>query len=101
MNSAVDYAITTIKNGYAQATEAKLDKFICPLTKSNQGFSYHEIQTIKAALSHLTFDIPTHISVLPKGKKITNNSLFDGLQTIYAKNGLPWWRTVEQSFYRI
>ncbi len=85
MNSAVDYAITTVKNGYAQALEQGCDKFICQLTNNNQGFSYQEIQTIKAALSHLTFDIPTHISILPKGRQPTHNNLFDGLQTIYAK----------------
>ncbi len=80
-----DYAITSIKNAYFQVCEQGCDKFIFQLTKNNQGFTYKEIQEIKAALSHLTFDIPTHISILPKGKKPTNNSLFDGLQTIYAK----------------
>jgi len=88
MNSAVDYAITTIKNSYQIASYAKCDKFICHLTKNNQGFSYQEIQTIKAAVSHLTFDMPTHISILPKGKQPTKNSLFDGLQTIYAKESI-------------
>lgn len=88
LNSAVDYAITTVKNGYAQALEQGCDKFICQLTKNNQGFSYKEIQEIKAALSHLTFDIPTHISILPKGRQPTKSSLFDGLQTIYAKESV-------------
>ena len=99
MSNAVDYAITTIKNGYAQAIEQGCDKFVCQLTKNNQGFSYVEIQRIKEAASKFSFSIPTHISILPKGKKPTNNSLFDeklagrklpsgelfGLQTIYAK----------------
>lgn len=89
MNNAVDYAITTIKNGYAQAIEQGCDKFVCQLTRNNQGFNYKEIQAIKVYASTLTFNIPVHISILPKGKRPTNNSLFDGLQTIYAKEIAP------------
>ena len=88
MSNAVEYACTTVKNAYAQALEQGCDKFIIQLTRNNQGFDYREIQVIKAALSYLVFDIPTHISILPKGKKPTNSSLFDGLQTIYAKEGV-------------
>ena len=89
MDSAVDYAITTVKNGYEKALEQGCDKFICQLTKNNQGFSYKEIQRTKEAISKLSFSIPTHISILPKGKRPTNQSLFDGLQTIYAKEVAP------------
>lgn len=89
MSSAVDYAITQVKNAYAQALEQGCDKFICQLTKNNQGFSYAEIVAIKEAVQRFKFTISTHISILPLGKKPTNNRLFDGLQTIYSKEIAP------------
>lgn len=87
MNSTVDYAITYIKHGYAQALEQGCDCFICQLTNQEIGFSIDEIDAIKEAISHLDFNINTHISLLPRGKKLIDNKniLFDGLRTIYTK----------------
>lgn len=84
--SNLKYALETVSDMYAKALASGHDSLVCQLTNDNRGFSFFEIEAVKQRLCGMTFDIPTHISILPVGKQPSNHRLFDGLVEIYCNS---------------
>lgn len=82
--SNLEYALSTINKAYQQALSLGRDTCIVQLTNDNQGFSREVIDQLKA--TPLSFNLPTHISVLPIGKRESISKLFDGLEDVYCNS---------------
>lgn len=80
--SDLEYALSTINKVYQQTLSSGHDTCIVQLTNDNQGFSCEVINQLKT--TPLSFKLPTHISVLPAGKRESSSKLFDGLEDVYC-----------------
>lgn len=85
MNNVTE-ALEIIQRSYSRAKQDKQEAYICQLVNNNQGFNTWEVDAIKQKVSELHFELPTHISILPIGKKPTSKKLFDGLIDIYCND---------------
>lgn len=81
--STIGYAFRIIHQGYSKSILQGHDSFACQLTNNNKGFSDDAIAAIKKRLKPIIFNIPVHISILPFGKALSSEYLFDGLEEIY------------------
>lgn len=84
--STLGYALRTIHKSYRTTLLRGADSCLIQLTNDNKGFKADVIELVKERLVGMTFDIPTHISILPNGKKESNETLFDGLEDIYCNS---------------
>lgn len=80
----INYVLATIQKMYEQTVSSKRRFCVIQLTNNNQGFSREVIEQLKA--TPLSFSIPTHISILPVGKRESNQKLFDGLEDVYCNS---------------
>lgn len=84
--STLSYALRIIHKSHRVATLQGDDSCVIQLTNDNKGFKPDVIEAVKERVAGMTFDIPTHISILPLGKKESSKTLFDGLQDIYCNS---------------
>lgn len=82
--SDLEYALATIHSAYEYALSSNHDSCVVQLTNENQGFSRELIDQLKA--TPLSFQLPMHISILPAGKRESNQKLFDGLEDVYCNS---------------
>lgn len=81
-----DSALKTIQEGYAVTKSTGQRAFIIQLTNSNQGFSPEAIALIKEQVATLEFDLPAHLSILPSGKMLSTDFMFDGLEELFCNS---------------
>lgn len=79
-------ALRVINAGIEAIAQTKQTNFICQLANNNHGFSQKGIETISEAVQNLQFPVPTHISILPRGKAPSSTYLFDGFTDIYCND---------------
>lgn len=82
--SDLEYALSTINQMYQQAVSSGHDSCVVQLTNDNRGFSREVIEQLLA--TPLSFKLPTHVSILPAGKRESNQKLFDGLEDVYCNS---------------
>lgn len=80
----LNYALATIQKIYKKAQASGENACVIQLTNDNQGFKREVIDQVKA--TPLSFLIPTHVSILPVGKRESNQKLFDGLEDVYCNS---------------
>lgn len=79
-------ALQVINAAIESITHTKQPSFICQLANNNHGFSQEGIELITEGVQNLQFPVPTHISILPRGKTPSTTYLFDGFTDIYCND---------------
>lgn len=80
------YAIQQIHDMNVWGLANGSEMIVCQITHLNKGFNQQVIEDVREALKHMHFDLPTHISLLPEGKKPTSQKLFDGLEEVFCNS---------------
>lgn len=84
--NSLKYALRVIYQGYRKARLRGDDHYICQMSNDNKGFSQDVIDALRERVGTFNFDIPVHISILPAGKRPSEQKLFDGMETVYCNS---------------